>query len=969
MSKVRLLHLIAPALFFAITNTYAQGCTNVDPSTGAVSGTPVSCSGTFSGRIGASSAPPYPTGFTSGAPTQNFISVTTDPNTTLNLNSTTFGTNTATILLNNGANISIGAGSTVSSPASGAGINNEAIFIGNSGTINIGDGATVINYATGGTGPPTVNAGNNTIEIGSNNVINVGTLAGSLAPGGSGALVYAAGASGSSEAINPLGSGNTITNYGTIKSKTGSAIWFQSTAVTPNVVNNYGSIISEQANQTVFGGNGSVNFSNYSGGNVIGNVAFANGTNTVSLFTGSYISGSINGGPSGQNTFNLFGTGTDTLDKAIINFKTLNKNDSGFWTLNTALPTTIALNVIGGTLQLQGDNTAYTGTAAISTGATMLGTAAAIVGSTGNGSLTNNGTISFTDSGVGSYSGIIAGSGNVAMNGSGALSLSNANTYSGGTSINSGTIGVSNNSALGTGLVAMATGSTLRANSSVGLSNDINLTGSSSMDSNGSNLTLLGVIGGVGALDILGTGVVTLSGANTYSGQTTISSGSTLALANTGSIASSGLVTNNGTFDLQQKTTNTTLGGNYVQSSTGTLKMGLTTANAEKLMITGTASLSGGLYVNAAPGHYNAGRYTLITTAIAGRSGTFTSFTTDFDAALSKYRLTYDASDVYLQLDSDFTEVDTTNTIKSVQINAAGLANIYNQQVAAYQAALTYDCRVYDKNNVCVSVGGRYAYAGPSPSANQQAGLVVVGYKPSQNFRIGAFADQSIGTSMPTGFSQSNNSPMWGLFAKWHMNPDETGLGIQASGVASSSTLNITRPQLANTEAGSGSTQFSGQGYQLTTNYQQPLTNSFSVVPYAGLRYTRVNTGAYTENSSANVTLPLSYSAMAQNTFSAIGGVGFRVGLTENLTGTTSIGIQQNLKYSMSNYQVTSTIVGLESFSVAMPGNVNSMATATVGLIYDINKRERLGINILWQQQPFIATNTTTALATYTIGF
>jgi hypothetical protein len=52
-----------------------------------------------------------------------------------------------------------------------------------------------------------------------------------------------------------------------------------------------------------------------------------------------------------------------------------------------------------------------------------------------------------------------------------------------------------------------------------------------------------------------------------------------------------------------------------------------------------------------------------------------------------------------------------------------------------------------------------------------------------------------------------------------------------------------------------------------------------------------------------------------------------------------------------------------------MPGNVNSMATATAGLIYDINKRERLGLNILWQQQPFIATNTTTALATYTIGF
>ena len=544
-----------------------------------------------------------------------------------------------------------------------------------------------------------------------------------------------------------------------------------------------------------------------------------------------------------------------------------------------------------------------------------------------------------------SYSGVIDGTGALTKTGSGTFTLSGANTYSGGTTVSAGTL-IGDTTSLQGNIINNAA---LQFNQST--------SGSYS-----------GVMSGTGTVDILGAGAVTLSGANTYSGQTTISSGSTLALANTGSIANSSLVTNNGTFDIQQKTVNTSLSGNYVQSSAGTLKMGLTTANTEKLVITGTTSLAGSLYVSAAPGRYNAGQYTLINSR-GSLSGTFSSFTNNFDIDLSKYRLTYDGHDVFLQLDSAFTEVDNAKTIQSIQVNAAGLANIYNQQVAAYQAALTYDCRVYDKNNVCVSVGGRYAYAGPSPSANQQAGLVVVGYKPSQNFRFGAFADQSINISTPSGFSQSKTSPMWGLFAKWHMNPDETGLGIQASGVASSSTLNITRPQLANTEAGSGSTQFSGQGYQLTTNYLQPVTNSFSVVPYAGLRYTRVNTGAYTENSSANVTLPLSYSAMAQNTFSAIGGVGFRVGLSENLTGTTSIGIQQNLKYSMSNYQVTSAIVGLESFSVAMPGNVNSMATATAGLMYDINKRERLGINILWQQQPFIATNTTTALATYTIGF
>ncbi len=314
-------------------------------------------------------------------------------------------------------------------------------------------------------------------------------------------------------------------------------------------------------------------------------------------------------------------------------------------------------------------------------------------------------------------------------------------------------------------------------------------------------------------------------------------------------------------------------------------------------------------------------------------------------------------------------DYSATNTLAGLQSNANSLATVYNQQAAAYQAALSYDCQVYDAAGLCVSVGGRYTYAGPSPSSNQQAGLVIVGYKPVQTFRIGAFADQSVNISTPSGFSQSKSSPMWGFFAKWHMNKDETGLGVQASAVTSSSSLTATRPQLFNTEAGSGTTQFDGQGYQLTTNYHQPVTNNTALVPYLGLRYTRINAGAYTENTTATVTSPLSYNAMAQNTFSAIGGVGVRSHLAEKLTGTASVGIQQNLNYSMGNYAGTSSIMGLETFSVQMPGNVNSMATATAGMFYDINKRERVGVNVLWQQQPFIATNTTTALATYTIGF
>ena len=132
-----------------------------------------------------------------------------------------------------------------------------------------------------------------------------------------------------------------------------------------------------------------------------------------------------------------------------------------------------------------------------------------------------SGTSRVNTSGTASINGVISGTGALIKDGSGSLTLSNANTYSGNTTINAGTLAV--------------TGSLGTSRSYAGnISNSGVLTYNSSL-----NQTLGGIFSGTGSLSKLGTGTLTLSGDNSYSGDTLINAGTLTvsgSLANTSAV-------------------------------------------------------------------------------------------------------------------------------------------------------------------------------------------------------------------------------------------------------------------------------------------------------------------------------------------------------------------------------------------------------------------------------------------------
>ncbi|HJT24468.1 MAG TPA: autotransporter domain-containing protein, partial [bacterium] len=105
--------------------------------------------------------------------------------------------------------------------------------------------------------------------------------------------------------------------------------------------------------------------------------------------------------------------------------------------------------------------------------------------------------------------------------------------------------------------------------------------------------------GGTGAsLTKVGTGTLTLMGANAYTGGTNIDGG-TLAVGNAQALGTTGAVkVNAGTLETAGAPLTFQVGGNYLQSSAGTLRLGLggTGASSQDMMnVTGSAGLNGTL--------------------------------------------------------------------------------------------------------------------------------------------------------------------------------------------------------------------------------------------------------------------------------------------------------------------------------------------------------------------------------------
>lgn len=312
------------------------------------------------------------------------------------------------------------------------------------------------------------------------------------------------------------------------------------------------------------------------------------------------------------------------------------------------------------------------------------------------------------------------------------------------------------------------------------------------------------------------------------------------------------------------------------------------------------------------------------------------------------------------------TGAPTADTQASLLKSALALQKVDMLQRAIVTSSLYHDCVVFDQNNVCVSAGGGYTKVDSSGTKNSSA-LVVAAYRPRPNYRLGMSLDQSVSQNgAEPVFNMSAKIPLIGIFGVWSASQDGSGGEAKISAVYGQKNTTVNREVVGDSEAGSGSSLLTSHGVQLTLKYGLKATDRILLQPYFGVRYSSNHLDGYSESASGNVTAPLKFASFESDTTTGLMGLEVRYRLSSAVALFAGAGVEHVVRSNGGMYSATG-IDGLTAFT--LNSNLSkTRAAASLSAYYDLDKSRRLGVAMVYRQEPSRSISSSTVMLTYTAG-
>jgi autotransporter-associated beta strand protein len=335
---------------------------------------------------------------------------------------------------------------------SGAGTLTLANTMNATGGIQVTGGTLATGAANIFSSSASILVGNATLRLGGNQTISyIGPITGTT--NNVDLSTYALTINATSGSTSNIGGNITGTNAMLIKAGTGTLDLYRSNTFSGQTILSEGQIRVFNTGMHFGTSNVTIN----SGTLTIGN----NNPTTTDISNLVVVSGTIQSGGNASSALSSNGSiivQSGTISTPILGAATLSKQSAGVFVLSGNNTYSGGTTVSAGTLRLSGNGTLGTGAISISGGELDLGAksltnsiSAFTGGVLSNGTLTANGG-NFNVS-AGTISAVLAGSNGLVKSGNGTVALSASNSYSGATTVNSGTLQATASGALGNSTV------------------------------------------------------------------------------------------------------------------------------------------------------------------------------------------------------------------------------------------------------------------------------------------------------------------------------------------------------------------------------------------------------------------------------------------------------------------------------------------------------------------------------------